>query len=1037
MDLSRRALLRRGGQAAAGLGATWLLDPLGRPVAPAGPLSAEAERITLRQITNASAAVSPDGRAVVFDLLNMLWTVPVTGGEAVRLTDVVQEATEPDFSPDGRTIVFQSYQDGNFHLFLIGADGTGLTRLTRGRSDHREPRFSPDGGRIAFAAESGGHYGIHVLSLATGEVAEWTRGELEEGQPVWTPDGSAIAFTVAEESTPHAIEVVDARGGRRTLVTVDDGDVVAPTWSPDGKLGYVHRTEAGTSLVVDGKAVSAEEEDVFPFAARWISSGELLYAADGRIRCRVLGGAVRDIDFTAEVEVQTVSLPRSDRDFDSAEDRQVKGIVSPSLSPDGTRVAFHALGDLWLLGEEDEHPRAIVSDGSFNTDPAWSPDGRTIVYASDRHGTLNLWLHDLETGRQRRLTDLAGDERAPAFGPDGVTVAFLSDNAVHTVDARTGELRKVTGKLNLPGRPNFSPDGARLALAGFAPATGRYREGENLVLTIDLATGDLHYTPAVPGRSLGNRVDAGPVHSPDGSRMAFVVDGVLWVSSVDELGRPRPDARRIGDETADAPSWSGDTLLYLSNGRLRRVAAGGGAPRRVPMTLTWRPEKPHGRKVVRAGALWDGRRPELRRDVDIVVQDNRIVEVTAGGQDLGGEVIDARDLTVLPGLVATHEHFPWQRNSTEGRLWLSFGVTSLRSPGSHHYSAVEAKEAQESGRRLGPRLFTAGELIDGSRVYYDTARPITDHEQLHRELERVAELGHDLVKTYVRLPYALQREAIEAGHALGVPAASHYLFGPANLGADGVEHLSATSRYGRNQKGTSTGRAYDDVVKPLVWSGMTLTPTLGLSASTRPALYHHAGWALDDRRLAALLPPQTYEKFRKQVREAMEHRPENALTFVQREVTTMRRVLDGGGHVAVGTDSPIAASGVHYHLNVQCMVRNGITPYEALRAATVEGARALGMSDRIGTVEPGKLADLAFVRGDPLTDIGTAADVRQVMLGGALHTVADLVSPPTPRTAGPSEPVPVHAVRGEVPQGPARDRFWWHRREFQPDRCCC
>ena len=1042
MDLSRRMLLRRSGQAAAGLGAVWFLDGLGGPVAlAASPEVPGAREITVREATNASASVSPDGASVVFDLLNMLWIVPVAGGAASRLTEVVQEATEPDFSPDGRRIVFQSYQDGNFHLFLIGADGTGLTRLTEGAADHREPRFSPDGTRIAFAAESGGRYGIHVLTLETGEIVPWTRGEQEEAQPVWTPDGSAIAFTSSDDDTPQTIELVDAQGARRTLVTVDDGNVIAPTWSPDGKLGYVHRTATGTSLVVDGAVVSAEGEDVFPFSARWLSATEVLYTADGRIRRRVLGGQVRDIDLTAQVTVQPVSPRRSARDFESAGERPVKGIVRPVLSPDAQQVAFHALGDIWVLGQGGR-PEAVVSDGNFNTDPAWSPDGRTLVFASDRHGTLNLWLHELDTGQERRLTDLAGDESAPAFSPDGTTVAFLSGNAVHTVDVRSGELRKVTGALNAPGRPNFSADGARIALAGFAPTTARYREGANLVLTVELATGEMHYTPAVPGKSLANRIDAGPVHAPDGRRMAFVVDGVLWVSTVDDLGRPNPDARRITEETADAPSWSGDWLLYLSNGKLRRVAPGGGPARSVPMLLTWRPEKPGGRKVVRAGALWDGSSRELRRDVDIVVQDDRIVSVSESSGALGPDGVDARDLTVLPGMIATHEHAWWQ-NNTIPRLWLSFGVTSVRSPGGHHYSAVEAKEAQESGRRTGPRQFCAGEIIDGSRVYYDSNRPVTGRAELHRELERVSELGHDLVKTYVRLPYSLQQEAIEAAHALGVPVTSHYLFGPVNLGADAVEHHGGTSRYGRRQKETHLGNAYDDVVEPLARSGMTFTPTLGLSGlgsvSMRPALYHYAGWAMDDPRLRALLPPEMYEKFRKEVQEATGHRPEAALAFTTRQVATARRVLDGGGHVALGTDSPLVPHGIYYHLNAQYLVREGITPYEALRAATAGGARVLGMDDRLGTVEPGKLADLAFVRGDPLADIAKAADVQQVMLGGVLHTVEDLISdgPASTAPTAASGEVPVHTVRAEVPQEPGRARFWWHRKEYLPGQCCC
>ncbi|MDX3233074.1 amidohydrolase family protein [Streptomyces sp. ME19-01-6] len=131
---------------------------------------------------------------------------------------------------------------------------------------------------------------------------------------------------------------------------------------------------------------------------------------------------------------------------------------------------------------------------------------------------------------------------------------------------------------------------------------------------------------------------------------------------------------------------------------------------------------------------------------------------------------------------------------------------------------------------------------------------------------------------------------------------------------------------------------------------------------------------------------------------------------------------------------------VYYHLNVQTMVRYGASPYQALRAATVTGARALGMSAHLGTVEPGKLADLVLVEGDPLTDIRAAAAVRQVVLGGVVHTVDDLVAegPGAARKASSARKAATKTTpRAEdVPQGPARQRYWWHREEHTHGPCC-
>lgn len=579
---------------------------------------AVGEQVTVTEATNASAALSPDGKTIVFDLLNLLWTVPASGGEASRLTGIEQEATEPDFSPGGRSIVFVSYTDGTFHLWLMNTDGTGLRQLTTGSADHREPRFSPDGTRIACAVETGSRYAIHVVSLDSGKSEVWTQGQAQEAQPVWTPDGSAIAFTSGTGSAPKAVDLVDASGKQSTLVTVSEGFVAGPSFSPDGsRLAYAHLTSTGTSLVVDGKTLTDQGADVFPFPARWISDDELLHTADGKLRRRRIGGKAENVEFTARVTVPRVEERPSARDFDSTAARQVKGIVSPALSPDGNRVAFAALGDIWVMRRGAAH-KAVVSDGHYNTSPAWSPDGSTLVYASDRTGSPELWLCETAGGIRRQLTALGGGPDAPAFSPDGSTVAFVADGAtLQTVDVATGNIRKAAGPLNSPGRPGFSADGKRISAAVLVPVTPRYREGRNQILTVDLDTGSAHYGEPVPGASLGNRIDSGPVHSPDGRQVAYVVGGTLRVSAVDAAGLPAGTARAINDETADAPSWSGDSgsLLYLSDGRLRIADAGSGRARPVPVKLTWRQAKPSGRTVIQAGALWDGTSSTLRHDV--------------------------------------------------------------------------------------------------------------------------------------------------------------------------------------------------------------------------------------------------------------------------------------------------------------------------------------------------------------------------------------------------------------------------------------
>jgi Tol biopolymer transport system component len=106
--------------------------------------------------TNISVALSPDRSTMVMDLQECLWSVPMKGGQAKRLTDPLLEPARPDWSPKGNEIAFESYKGGTFHIWMMKPDGTGIEQLTFGHGDDREPRFSPDGAKVAFSSDRAG-----------------------------------------------------------------------------------------------------------------------------------------------------------------------------------------------------------------------------------------------------------------------------------------------------------------------------------------------------------------------------------------------------------------------------------------------------------------------------------------------------------------------------------------------------------------------------------------------------------------------------------------------------------------------------------------------------------------------------------------------------------------------------------------------------------------------------------------------------------------------------------------------------------------
>ncbi|MCR3747840.1 amidohydrolase family protein [Lentzea californiensis] len=1021
--VSRRDVFRRGGQVAAGAGAIWLTAG----TATAAPHHETGTKLVeLRESTSPRVHVSPDGRTIAFDALNSLWLVPIGGGRARRLTDDVQDSTQPNWAPDGRSLVFQSFREGTYDLWTINADGTGLRRLTDGPGYDQEPAFSPDGRLVAFASDRGSASHVWLLEIATGVLRVLTEGDKKHAQPSWSPDGRKVVYVVNDTT----VESTDIATGARAEVRKSDADTVfGPAYAPDGRLGYVEARGSRTAVVVDG-AVVADGEDVAPFGPNWLSAEEIVYATNGGIRRRVLGGAVSDIPFVVAAPVlRQRNYQRRLRDFAPSTPQQVKGIAGPVLSPDGRTIVFRALNSLWLLPVEGGKARRITDDAYFDSDPDWFPDGKSLVYVSDRAGTANLWNYDLATGASRQVTSLPNAQLTPRVSPDGRRIAY-QDEAGATWVWEAGAVTKVLPAMYQPGRPAWSPDSGTIALAAVRPYSRRSTSGHNQVLTAHLASGTVTYQPIAPERSIATRGDDGPVWT-DGW-LVVVAESLLWKVPVDAAGRITGKPVRLSDEVTDSVSVSGDRVLYLSNGRLRLAGLNGGPARTIPLDLTWKAKRSADRVVVRAGALWDGKSTELRENVDIVLEGDRIAAILPQGR-AKGRVVDASALTVMPGMIDVHNHWHLrgrQWGDRQGRAWLAYGVTTSRSPGDPAYQMVETREALAAGTQVGPRFFGTGEALDGTRAYYNFMRTTMNREQLERELDRAQGLEYDLLKSYMRMPVALERRIVERAHRQGVPVTSHYLYPAAITGLDGMEHTGGGNRLGYSRTlSYGAGRTSQDSVDLFVASGMWMSSTT-LFASE---LFLEDRSLIEDERTKVLFPDWEYQRLLQKAEDAAAPWAELYRAWTAGDVDALLRVHRGGGLVACGTDAALDDIGVSYHQNLRVMVKHGFTPFEALTTATRDAARVLGLADRLGTVAPGLLADLVFVDGDPLRDIGRAAAVRQVMVGGMMHTVPDLLAPF--RVARPAA-LSTTEVRPDAPSAARNPAHYWHHSESAVHGCC-
>jgi Tol biopolymer transport system component len=958
--------------------------------------------------TDMALAVSPDHKTIMIDLQGMLYTLPANGGMAKQVTAAALEASHPNWSPKGDLVAIQSYSGGTFHVWTMKPNGTGLRQVTSGHGDDREPAFSPDGARIAFASDRAfkGSYDIWTVNLNTGDLKQWTTATEDEYEPNWSPDGSEIAFVKGIGTMGESIEAIDTDGHERNVVSMPpkQGRLEAPSWSPDGKrVSWTQFSGEGffmnsAHLMVSGTQAS-KLDDVFPFPAAWLSSNDLLYTANGRIYHLDLDKKDQiEIPFTAEIQWKRPEYAHKQYDFSSTSARPVLGILAPDISPDGKQIAFTALNNLWVM-QIGKQPQQLTHDAYFEEGPQWSPDGRYLAYASDNDGIMNLYVRDMQSGETKRVSPSpSAAQLLPAWSPDGKFLVFQDQEGVTSVvEIASGHVHALTPPLFDPGRPTWSADGRTIAIAAVKPYTHRFREGTTQIATIDASTGKMSWFEPAPFESISTRGEDGPVYSPNGKEMAFIMDDLLYTMPVDAVGHPSGPATRLSDETADAPTWSGDSrrILFESNGKLRAIARDGGASSAVPFDLTWYNDVPHQRLLIHAGRFWKGEGPGEQSDVDIVVADNRIESILPhdpARQYQVDRVIDAMQFTVMPGLWENHAHPSCLQSiyygDRMGRLWLSYGITELRDLADPAYRAEEQRESLDSGARVGPRLFPTGEAIDGERVYYSMMIPTTSEEQLNRELERLKAFDFDLVKLYVRLPYAWQIKGSEFAHErMGVDTASHYLLPAVALGNDMMSHISATARTGYAYSRSFTGITYEDVNKMLSESGMAT-----ISTTFNQSLYaEDPGMATNGR--AKLFPPWERERLIKAVGTALHEDQKYNLLRLQREETTVANDFRNGGLILAGTDSPLDIPATSLHLNLRAQVKFGMQPWQALETATSMAAKAWHVSDDLGTLEKGKVADLIMVSGDPLKNIQDAANVRYVMKNGNLMSVKEIMAP--------------------------------------------
>jgi Tol biopolymer transport system component len=857
----------------------------------------------IRQGTNMALALAPDGETIVVDLVGQLWELPATGGAATALTPIDEPARNPRFSPDGEAVVYQRSTAGQWDLWLLELASGARRRLTGPPANEREPDFSPDGKSVIFASDRAGSYDIWELDLDSGELSQRSRSAAQASFPTVSERGD-IAY-VNQRADDWSLDVLRPDGTSLVLLEVPY-PLHAPSWRTGGGV-ILFTAQPGPAISELKMIVLSREpvvrtltkgEDVFGFRAAWRSPDEYLYTADGRIWKRTLGNAARSpVELFAGVGVTRASHALRSSGHAPVGPQRVQGIRAVRASSSGRSWAFTALGDLWLQ-DADGDLRQLTNDVYLDIDPAFGPEDDFLVFASDRAGDMDLWQLSLDTDELSRVTSERGKAYRPTVSPDGTQVAFLRTQGFGPWSDSSLELLRLA-----PGQR------ARTLADGLSDASTPVWDHDGMGITVTTTQ-----VSADPGRQ------AGP--------------GTLHVDLATGAARWSPKNAPGEPESAPVP----DPRTAMAD----------------PM-IDWMPTEPAHHYVVQVDRLFDGVRTQYRRHMDIHVKNGRIIDLVARGlSPLPETVIDARDYTIIPGLIDIHVHQSALSGERIGRIWLAYGVTTVREVNSEPGDGMERREAWASGQRLGPRLLlTSAEADLATGVRSVSTRP-----------------AYDVLELYSGQPERFS-SAIQKAKLLGLPVFSDSLFPATRFGINGLEHIGGRSEQPYGLERSLLGKSYQDVLSILTQTRTVVTPTLAAFGGFSRLAAEQRLWSAE---AAYAEFYHAYERAGWQERLGRER----VMSLQQ----TIAELVRAGGLVTAGSDAPAVPYGLGLHAELALLREAGLANDQVLRLATATAALALGLERDLGTLEVGKLADFVVLTGDPLTRIADSLRIEAVVKGG-------------------------------------------------------
>ena len=783
------------------------------PFGPTSPLEFETTEATWTNLD-----VSPDGTQIVFDLLGDLYSMPVEGtgdGVATRLTSGAAFDMQPRFSPDGELIAFASDRDGATNVWIMNRDGSHPRQVSKETKWFiNSPAWSPDG-HYLFAR----HHFVQQRSLGAGEiwmyhiggsgglqVTEKSSWQKDAGEPSISRDGRYLYYS--KDVTPgnffeynkdpngaiYAIVRRDLETGEESRVVDIQGGATSPLISPDGthlafirrvrleSLLYLQNLETGERWsVFDGLDKDLQEawaiHGLYPQYSWGPEGRDIFIWGQGKIwRVDTEARTSEEVPFRARVQQTIHDAVR----FPQAvfEERfPVRMLRHVTTSPGGGEVAYSALGRLYRTSLPGGEPRRLTSADHIEYAPAYSPDGRSIVFATwsdEDKGRLRIASSD--GSGERELVSRPGHYTEPSFSLDGRYVAyrrttgdrvrgesFGTEPGIYVVSVDDGESRFVQES---GVEPRFDGTGERIYF--------RSRRGEKFIL----ASVELDGSEEIVHLESSNATQIVP--SPDGKWVAFAERFKVFVAPFPRTGRPVSlgpggssfPVAEISKDTGFYIHWSGDgRALHWSLGpelftvRLDDVfdlsAAAektvlDAAVERAPIGFSADSDRPTGSVALTGARIITMAGDEVIENGTVVVEENRIVAV---GPAVVGLYPGGGDSSRRHG---SHDHPRPHRRATPTSGARAAAFSPCRAGRSSRISRMASRrpmirpttprwcspisEMIRAGMKLGPRLYSTGTILYGAETPFKAV--INDYDDALAHLRRLKAVGAFSVKSY-------------------------------------------------------------------------------------------------------------------------------------------------------------------------------------------------------------------------------------------------------------------------------------------------